>query len=621
MYGYWGKLLRVNLTDQTYRVEDIAAETCRKFLGGTALGAKILLEETPPRVDPLSPENKLIFAVGALQGTNFPGNGKWSVITKGPITGTFLDSAGTGHWAPYFKRAGFDLIVIEGRAPKPVYLFVHDDGVDFKDAARLWGQDTVTTSLLIKEELGDKRINALNIGPAGEIMNPVACVTCDGHSFAGRGGAGAVMGSKNLKAIAAWGTKEVPVKDKQQAAELSKELFKLLHETGKDFRAHGTPSVMVPLEEMGDTPIKYWRGDVWHRGAALIGTPRYTEFLHVESLPCINCPLGCHRHIHYEFPNGEKLEGNGPEYETIGMMGANLLVDDLPAICQANDICNRMGMDTVSTGAYIGFLLECYEAGWLTPAQTGGMELKWGDGAVLVALTRQIAKLEGLGSLFRQGIRGAAALVGHEAEKIMVQVKGLDLPAHDPRAVYGLGVNYATGTRGACHERGNPQAGALGLFYPELGMEEPFDRFSVEDAGKCAYIYQTTSLLYNCLTLCKFMVNAGGLTLSEISNAMQTITGWELTPRELFTCGERSYMLQRLINVRDGIRRRDDVLPPKLGIPALVGGRAGKTPYPDHERILSDYYQLRGLDANGLPTAAKLRELDMAEYVPYIPQP
>ncbi len=618
MYGYWCKALRVDLTTQTYRAEDIPEETMRKLVGGGSLGAKILLEETPANVNPFSPENKLIFAVGPLQGTNFPGNGKWSVITKGPLTGTFLDSAGTGHWAPFFKKTGYDLVIFEGKAPKPVYVFINDEGVQFRDAFHLWGKDTVETGECIKEELGDKRINALNIGPAGEMLNPVACITCDGHSFAGRGGAGAVMGSKNLKAVAAWGTKEVPVKDREKADEYSKKIFKQLHEQGAGFRQHGTPVVMVPLQEIGDVPIKYWRGDVWKRGAGLIGAPRYTDYLKVKPLPCINCPVGCHRHIHYEFPNGDVLEGNGPEYETIGMMGSSLLVEDLPAICLANDYCNRMGMDTVSTGAWVGFLMECYEYGWLTPEQLKGMEIRWGDGKVLLELCKQICRLEGLGALFREGIRGAAKAVGREAEQIIVHAKGLDYPAHDPRAVFGLGVNYATATRGACHERGNPQATALGLFYPELGLDGPPDRFSVEEAAKCAFIMQNTSTLYNNLTLCKFMVGGAGLTLTEITTAVNHITGWDVEPAELVHTAERGFTLQRLVNVRDGIRRKDDTLAPKMTMPALVGGRAGKTPTP-HDKILDDYYALRGWNADGVPTAETLKSLGLEEFIRFLP--
>ena len=617
MYGYWGKLLRVNLTNHTYRAEEIEKTALQKLLGGSGLGAKYLLEETEPSVDPYSPENKLIFAVGALQGSRFPGNGKWSVVTKGPLTRTFLDSAGTGSWAPYFKMTGFDLILIEGKSRSPVYLFIRNNAVEFKDASHIWGKDTIETSKIIKDELRNKRVNVLNIGPSGEIMNPVACITCDGKSFAGRGGAGAVMGSKNLKAVAAFGDQQIGLSEPENIREYCVKLHKLLHTNGKSFREHGTPSVMVPFEEMGDVPIKYWRGDVWRKGAHRIGAPQYTNQLKVKPLPCINCPLGCHRYITCEYKAGEIIKGNGPEYETIAMMGSNLLVDDLTAICKANDICNRAGVDTVSVGAFIGFLMECYESGWLSDRQASGLNLRWGDGDVLVELTRQICSMKGLGELFKDGIRGAASQIGQGAEKIIVEVKGLDYPAHDPRAVFGLGVNYATSTRGACHERGNPQASALGLFYPELGMDSPPDRFSIDEAARCAYIFQNTSALFNSLTMCKFMVSAAGLTLTEISEGMRLITGWEVDPQDLSDCGERAINLQRLINVRDGYRRKDDSLPIKMRIPAIVGGREGKTP-DEHNKILDDYYDLRGWDADGLPTEERFKALGLNEYLDYI---
>lgn len=616
MFGYWGKLLRVNLTQKTYKIEEIPQETFNKLIGGAGIGAKILLEETVPNVDPLSPDNKIIFGLGPLQAVTFPGNGKWSVITKSPLTGTYLDSAGTGHWAPYLKKAGYDLLVIEGKATEPVYLYINDDVVEIKDAAHLWGKDTVTTSEMIKAEQGDKRINALNIGPAGENLNPIACITCDGKSFAGRGGAGAVMGSKNLKAIAVWGTKEVPVFDKEKAATICKDLFKAAYENGKGARAHGTSGAVVPLNELGDIPVKYWRDDVWTGGAARIGAPHYTEYLKAKSKPCINCPLGCHRHVQFKW-EGQQLEGNGPEYETLGMMGSSLLIEDLDAICTANDLCNRYGVDTVSTGAFIGFLVECYEYGWITPEQTGGLELKWGDGKVLVELTRQIINQEGLGKLFKKGIRGAAAEVGHEAEKIIVEVKGLDYPAHDPRATFGVAVNYATSPRGACHERGNVHAGSLGLYYPEL-QDAPADRFSVEQAPHAAHLHQSISTFFNTLTLCKFMIGDGGLALTEVSAGLEAITGLKLGPKDLFRIGERVFTLQRLINVRDGLRRKDDSLPEKMKMAALVGPRAGQTPTP-HEQILDEYYKLRGWNEQGVPSAETLKELGLEEFISYLP--
>jgi len=615
MLGYWKTILRVNLTNHTFSTDTLDEKYLKSLLGGAALGAKILLDEVKPKIDPLSPENKIIFALGFMQSVNFPGNAKWTVVTKGPLTGSFLDSAGTGAWAPQLKKAGYDVLIIEGKSENPVYLYINDDKIEFRDASSIWGKDTIETSRIIKEELGDKRINAINIGPAGENLNPIACISCDGHSFAGRGGAGAIMGSKNLKAIAVWGTKQVPVADLEGAQNLAKDLMGRLHETAKG--GGGTPDVMVPLEELGDVPIKYWRGDVWHHGAKMIGTPRYTELLNVKPLPCQNCPVGCHRHIHLKLKDGSILDGNGPEYETLGMLGSSLLLDDLEAIAIANDKANRMGVDTVSLGAFIGFIIECYESGFLSEEEIG-MVPKWNDEATLFFLEDKLINLQGIGSMFRKGIRGAVEIIGQESASIAVEVKNLDLPAHDPRAVYGLAVNYATSPRGACHERGNPQASALGLFYPDCEMDYPPERFDTNSAGYCAYIYQNTSMLFNNLTMCKFMVNNGGLTITEIGKELKLTTGLDYSNIELLKTSERGIALQRLINVRDGLSRKDDTLPPKMLQAAIIGGRAGKSPV-DFDNMLSDYYKLRGWDENGIPTPETLQDLDLQDYIPLLP--
>lgn len=618
MYGYWKKLCRVNLTDRTWTTDPIDEKTLELLMGGTALGAKILLEETPAKVDPLSPENKLIFAIGCMQACpTFPGNAKWSVITKSPLSKSVMDSAGTGSWAPAFKKTGFDALVVEGKADRPVWLYITDNAVEIRDAEELWGLDTVETSEKIKDILGDKRINALNIGPAGEIMNPIANISCDGHSFAGRGGAGAVMGSKNLKAIAAWGTQECEIADPEGAKEYAKEVFRNLHEATKD--AEGTPSVMTGMEEIGDSPIRYWRGDVWHKGAETIGTPRYTQFLNVKPLPCQNCPIGCHRHIDIELSDGSgRLTGNGPEYETLGLMGSGLCIDDLEAIAIANDKANRAGVDTVSLGAYVGFITECFESSLLTKDEIG-MAPRFGDRETLLFLIEKLMKNEGIGAYFTEGIRGAAAKIGGDAEQIKVEVKNLDLPAHDPRAVFANFVNYATSPRGACHERGDSQAIATGLVYPEVGLDETPDRFSVDQAAYIASVAQDGALMYNCLTICKFMIKFAGLTISELMHGMELILGREIDPYELFRVGERSLNLERLLNVRDGMSRKDDTVPPKMLIPAAMGGRAFQAPTMDEfNKMMDDYYARRGWDSNGIPTAEKLNELGLGDYVKYL---
>ena len=618
MYGYWCKLCRVDLTNRTWKAEDIAEADLKLLMGGTALGAKILLEETPANVDPLSPENKIIFAIGCLQAApTFPGNAKWSVITKSPLTGSVMDSAGTGAWAPMFKKAGFDALVIEGKADSPVWLNINDNGVEFCDASGLWGMDSVETSLQIKKILGDDRVNALNIGPAGEIMNPIANITCDGHSFAGRGGAGAVMGSKNLKAIAAWGSKKCEVAKPEELKAYCKEMFMILHKATET--AEGTPSVMVGMEEIGDSPIRYWRGDVWHGGAKKIGTPRYTQYLNVKPLPCMNCPVGCHRHINVDLANGQHLEGNGPEYETLGLMGSGLCIDDLDAIALATDAANRAGVDTVSAGAYVGFIIECYESGLLTEEQIG-MVPRWSDGETLLFLLDKIVKNEGIGSYFKKGVRGAAELIGGDAKGIAVEVKNLDLPAHDPRAVFANYVNYATSPRGACHERGDPQAIATGLVYPEVGLDETPDRFAVDQAAYVAAVAQDGAMVYNCATICKFMIKFAGMSITELLRGFELVTGVELSGEELFRYGERSLTLQRLLNVRDGMSRKDDTVPPKMLQAAAVGGRAFKAPtVAEFNTMLDDYYKIRGWDNNGIPKAETLEKLGLGDYVRFIP--
>jgi aldehyde:ferredoxin oxidoreductase len=312
------------------------------------------------------------------------------------------------------------------------------------------------------------------------------------------------------------------------------------------------------------------------------------------------------------------LQGNGPEYETLGMLGAGLCIDDLAAIAIANDKCNRAGVDTISVGSFIGFLIECYESG-LISAEEIGMIPKWSDTATLHFLAAKILKLEGVGKLFRKGIRGAVQALGKDAAAIAVEVKNLDQPAHDPRAVYGLAVNYATSPRGACHERGNPQASALGLFYPDCEMEAPPDRFADEEAGYCAYVYQNTSLLFNNLTICKFMINNGGLTISDIAKELEYATGLKYSNTELLQTAERGMVLQRLINVRDGLSKADDTLPPKMRQAAVVGGRAGKAPL-NFTMMLQDYYELRGWDDNGVPTEESLKKLGLEEFTKYLPK-
>jgi len=617
--GYWGKVLRINLTTETITTEDVPEKVWKQVIGGAGYGAKILLEETTPALDPLSPENKLIFAVGCYQALKAPGNAKWSVVTKSPLTKTYLDSAGGGNWGTLFKKCGYDAMIIEGKSQTPTYICITDSKVRIRDASEMWGMDNYEIVNYIQAEFSQGTpVSALSIGYSGEIMNPIACIAADGHSFAGRGGSGAVMGSKNLKAIIVSGSKKVSLNRKQEGQKRSLEVMRKLAKDGKDFRNRGTAWSVPKYEALGEVPIKYWTGDLWTEEAKIISGPNYNEMLDAKPVFCANCPIGCHRHINLKEPEKWMLEGPGPEYETLGMMGANLLNKDLPSICKANEICNKFGIDTISTGAFIGFLMECYEKNIITKEDTNGLEIKWGSGEVLVELTKQIARLEGIGKLFKEGITGASQRIGEkETKDLIVHVKNLDLAAHDPRAVFGIAVNYATGTRGACHERGDPQAISLGKYYPEI-MERTFDRFSIKEAPKAAVISQDCSAFFNSVSLCKFMVKAVGMSLTEVKDIFNAITGWNWSVEEMLNAGKRIITLQRLVNVRDGIRRKDDKLPEKMFQPAKEGPRKGMIPTP-FEPALEEFYQLRGWDKEGIPTKRTLKELELEEYIKYLP--
>ena len=611
MYGYWGKVLRINLSKQSYQVEDVPEEVWKKFVGGSAFGAKMLLEETPPKVDPLSEENKIVFAIGIWQSAKNPGSGKWSVVTKSPLTKTFLDSSAGGNFGYDLKKAGYDAIIIEGKSPSPVKITINNKQVKIEDASSLWGKDAMETHNNFKASLDDKRYSIVYIGPAGEMGHPIACIGCDGHSVAGRGGAGAVMGSKNLKAIAILGSKEVPLYEPEKVKSRALELMREFTKRSAEKRKTGTTSAPATFEKVGNLPLKYWVGETWGLSEK-ISTPYYNEILHTKPTFCANCPYGCHRHIKLEEPVEYAVEGPGPEYETLGLMGGAFLCADLPAIAKANDICNRMGIDTISTGAWFSFLAECYEKKLINEKNTEGIAVNWGDGRVLVQLTEKIAKLEGIGAYFKEGIVGAAKRISPMAEDLIVHVKNLDYPAHDPRCHIAAGLNYATGTRGACHER----ADAQGFFYPELGMKGPAT--TMEEVPEYVVHQQNISSLANSLSVCKFILRVPKLSLTEILEILNAATGWNWTIQDLEKAGARGFLVERLINVRDGISRKDDILPKKMTVPAQSGPRKGRVPMP-HDKALDEYYNLRKWNENGIPTQEALKEANLEEYLDFLP--
>ncbi len=614
--GYWNKVLRVDLSSRTTWVENVGEEVWKQVTGGAGYGAKVLLEETTRDTDPLGPSNPLVFALGAYQAGNCPGNAKWTAVAKSPLTNTYGDSAGGADWGVQLKRAGYDALVIKGAASEPVYLVINNDRVEIRDAGALWGLDAFETCARVTSIEGDRRYGVVCIGPAGEKMVRIACLIADGHSFAGRCGLGAVMGSKKLKAIAVRGTQAVAVADASRLARLTREHFAAIHRVTSQngLRDHGTPNLCISAEAFGDMPIKYWSGDVWPEGAKALGAPNYTQVLNAKPLPCMNCPAGCHRDIEVTEPGKYALKGPGPEYETCGMLGTNLLIDDPKAVAKANDVCNRLGIDTISAGAAVGLAMEAYERGWITE-EAAGLPLGWGNADAAIELLSQIGSRTGFGEIFADGTLAGAARIHPDAPAIVAHVKGLDLPAHDARACWSLGVNYATSTRGACHMRGVTEDVEMGAFYvPELGIVKDWSMFfNPDNKAALAQLLQDYCAWCNSLVICVFMVDGGELSMASLVDIFNSITGWGYGIEEAMKAGARIYNLQRLVNIRDGHDRSTDTLPLKMRIPARTGFRAGKAPVPI-DRYLDEIYALRKWTPKGIPTPECIEELGLQEY-------
>lgn len=610
--GYWGRVLRIDLSKGQITEEKVAESVLRQVVGGSGFGAKVIYEELNLDTDSFDPQNRVIFAVGPWQAANFWGSGKFSVIFKSPLTGTLGDSSGGGNWAPLFKRCGYDSLIIQGKASQPVYLWIHDKGTEIKDASSFWGMDTVEMLDKLKEDVAEKRASVVAIGPGGEKLVRFACVAADGHSYAGRSGIGAVMGSKNLKAVVVYGTRKCEVFDSRKTSELRKTYREKIKKNAVVTHDHGTPSALMSSAESGNLPIKYWSGDTWD-GADKLAAPRYTKILNARPMACINCNIACHRRIVITEPPEYAMKRPGPQYESLSLLGSACLVDDLKAVCKANDLCNRLGMDTISAGSCVAFTMECFERGWLTAKDTDGLEVKWGDAHALVELTRKIGMREGFGDILAEGTLRAARKINKEAEEIVVQVRGLDFPAWDPRAFWAIAVNYATGTIGSSHERGITVGYEFGAEVPELGIDKAKTvQFNAEGKAHIAVKSQDYAVLMNSLSMCNFPVDAGSLTVTELKEAFNAVTGWNWSLEQFLEVGERIHNLQRLINIRDGKGKEYDTLPKKMFQAAKTGPRSGKIPPLD--RLLKDYYRIRGWNEDGVPTSETLERLGLDQW-------
>lgn len=610
MFGYWRRFLRVDLTEGRVVAESISPSQLERTIGGVGLAAEISHRILPPQADAFSPENVLFLATGPFQGTRFPGSAKWVACAKSPLTGSFFVSAAGGKFGPALKGSGVDIVAIAGRSDHPVILVISGGSAELLDGHELWGLETFDATEKLHGKWSDENGSVIVIGPAGEARVAIASLVADGYSFAGRGGLGAVMGDKHLKAVVAMGGSPPAVAAPKRLASLTREAaLHLRNATRETYGKHGTANDLATCEAIGDLPLRYWAGHEWTSGAAKLSAPRYTEELHALAHPCSACPIGCHRRLCFTQRNGGRFEGPGPEYESLALLGANCLVDDLETVVLANDRCNRLGIDTISAGSFVAFSMECRERGLLTDSDCKGLRLSWGDSRSLLELVEAIGRCEGLGARFAQGILPAARDLGEDALQVAMQVKGVDMPGHDPRRFYSLAINYATSPQGASHLRGFPHCGELGMLIPEGGYSKLTAEFSFEGKAFLARLFQDYAVVLDSLVDCCFM-QINGLSMSATIEALNAITGLGYDASSLLHIGERGFNLHRILNLRDGIDSKSDCLPPRALTPSSAGPRAGKAPLGLGEAIL-EYYVLRGWSNDGIPTEETLRRLDL----------
>jgi aldehyde:ferredoxin oxidoreductase len=590
MYGWMGKILEVDLTKGEIAQTDLDEKLAKDFIGGRGLGARILYDRVGPKIKPFDPQNLLIFAAGPLTGTLAPGTGRYSVVTKSPLTGTVFDANSGGFWGPELKFAGFDAIVIKGRAEKPVYLWIYNGGAQLRDASKLWGKGTHATTDTIRKELDDDRVKVACIGQAGENLVRIAAIINDKHRAAARGGVGAVMGSKHLKAIAVRGTKRPKIADEKSFTIYVRECQKLLREnsvTGTGLPTYGTAILVNIINEHGIYPTRNFQSGIFPTADCTSGETM-TDTILVRSKGCFACPMVCGRVTKV---GGQ--EGEGPEYETIWAFGAQCGVDDLAEIFRANYLCNDLGLDTISMGSTIGCAMELSERGKLEGP-------KFGDAKLIVELTRKTGLREGLGDKLAEGSARLAKECG--APELSMSVKGLELPAYDPRGVQGHGLAYATSNRGGCHLRAY-------MIAPEvLSVPRLVERFSTTGKPETVVIMQNLFATLDALVVCKFTSFA--LETVQYAKLLTAATGIEFTDEAIMTIGERIWNLERLYNLREGFTAKDDTLPRRLtDEPMPEGPSKGRTCM--LAKMLPAYYTFRGWNSKGVPTKEKLRELGL----------
>ncbi len=598
MAGYCGTLLRINLSTETILKQDLDLDLARKFVGGRGLGTYFMTKEVDPQIDPFSPDNRLIFAAGPLTGTSAPTSGRYMVVTKSPLSGTIASSNSGGFWGAELKHAGYDMIILEGKASAPCYILINDDAVEIRSAESCWGKlvSETTEALLHEIELPKARVAC--IGPAGERQSLLASIMNDKYRAAGRSGVGAVMGSKNLKAIVVRGTgKCVPADTEATAAVLKAARAKIKEHpvTGQGLPTYGTAVLVNVINEHGVYPTKNFQTSVFADADKCSGETLADTRL-VKNVACYACPIACGRRSRVD-----DVEAEGPEYETLWAYSADCGVNDLDAVIRANNWCNEYGLDTISAGNTIACAMELYEKGHITPEELDGPALNFGSGEAIVEWTRRMGAGEGLGAKLAEGSYRLAESYG--VPELSMTVKKLEIPAYDPRGIQGHGLNYATTNRGGCHVRGY-------MIAPEiLGVPEQLDRLSTEGKSTWVIAFQNLTAVIDSLGLCLFTSFA--LNADDYRDLFNAIVGQAWTTDQVMAAGDRIWNLERSFNLKAGIDPSQDTLPKRLLEDPIPEGPT-KGEQSKLAVMLPLYYEERGWDASGIPTEEKLAQLELA---------
>ncbi|KYK22381.1 hypothetical protein AYK21_00140 [Thermoplasmatales archaeon SG8-52-2] len=603
--GYTGKILNIDLEKQSINVEKTNLSVAKNFIGAKGLGAKILFDRLKKGTDPLSPENILMFTTGPLTGTVAQTSGRGTVVTKSPQTGLFVDSHFGGIFAAEMKKAGWDIIIINNQAKNHVYLVIKDENIEFKDASKLWGKKCLDTHNTLQEKEG--KIKTAVIGPAGENLVKFSAITIDGHRHAGRGGAGAVMGSKNLKGIALSGSNKIPLHNEDEFRKKAKEVLKQIQEN--DFvpkrRKFGTPYWVKPINEEGFIPTRNFQEGRFEF-AKEINADTMQERIVDGGGACFNCVIACWNKSSIKSGPFKGIKIIGPEYETIALMGSNLGMKSIEDVAYICNVCNELGMDTISLGGVLGFAIEAFEKGIITKKDLNNNSIGWGKPKELAKLIKDIAyRTRKVADILAEGSKIASEKLGKESEDFAVHVNGLEIPGYDPRGTFGMGLAYATSDRGACHQRAWTVKAEL--YSPDL------ERFSFKDKAQIVKDVQDERAAFFSLVLCDF----APISVENCVDMWNLSTGFDHTVKSYLECGERIWNIVRLFNLREGHDPFDDRLPKRILKDTFTKGpvKGVHIKKDEFEKSLQEYYSLRGWDKKGVPTKEKLKKLDLEKMV------